>query len=967
MTTSRALLVTDAVDSTRLTQALGDAAMAQHWTVHDRAARDLLPVWRGREIDKTDGMLLLFDSAADAAGYALAYHRALAGLDLPFKARAGIHVGEVTLRANPPDDVARGAKPIEVDGLALPITARVMSIALGGQTLLTADARAALGDTAARVQSQGHWRLKGLAEPVELFEIGAADAPFIPPPDNDKVYRVVRCGELWQPVREVRHSVPAERDSFVGRQGPLLELARKFESGARLVSVLGMGGTGKTRLVTRFAWTQLGDYPGGVWFCDLSQARSIDGICSAIAQGMDVPLGKTDPVVQLAHAINGRAQCLVILDNFEQVARFAEQTLGRWLDRAAQAKFIATTREVLGIAGEQTMVLEPLPVSDAAALFLRRAESVKQGYRPSADDLAAIEQLVKVLDGLPLAIELAAARVRVMPPRTLLARMSERFKLLWSSAGRHDRQATLRAAFDWSWELLSEPERAALAQISVFEGGFSLESAEAVLDLSAAVDPPWTVDVVHWLVDKSFVRQVADDRFDLLESVREYAAEHLCTEGRYPCSGSAAAAAAQSRHWRHFAGLDERAAVAHRCVEVNNLMVACRRAVALPDAASAVGALRGAWAALRLSGPFRAGADLAALVSAMPGLSASQRAEVDWVAGSALYLLGDASPARAHFQAGLALARSADHRHCEARLRVAMATQRSTQGHHREALDDLNHALNLASELDDRSLRCLVVNALGALSENQSQLEEARAYYETALALARELGDRRLEGGLLGNLGMLHAEHGRVDEARSHYEMGLDLAQQVGDRRWEGNARCNLGLLHHEQGRGALARLQFETALTMARELGHVRLECTVLCNLGLVLEAQGELDDAQRHYEKAVAVAHELGDRRLEGQSRGYLGLLHARLGRIDESRASLATGEALLLEASDRLSLALLLCGRAQAENLAGDAAAARDYWQRAQALASQMQVGPASELGRVQAQLRTLFEPSASVDIG
>ena len=378
-------------------------------------------------------------------------------------------------------------------------------------------------------------------------------------------------------------------------------------------------------------------------------------------------------------------------------------------------------------------------------------------------------------------------------------------------------------------------------------------------------------------------------------------------------------------------------------------------------------ALLGAWAALRLSGPFRAGADLAALVSGMPDLAASQRAEIDCVAGSALHLLGDALSARAHFDAGLTLARTAGHRHCEARLLVAIAAQRSTQGHHRDAFDDLTRALALASELDDRSLRCLVVNALGTLSENQSQLEEARGYYETALNLARELGDRRLEGGLLGNLGMLHAEHGRVDEARSHYEMGLGLAQQVGDRRWEGNARCNLGLLHHEQGRGALARSQFETALTMARELGHVRLECTVLCNLGLVLEAQGELDDAQHHYEKAVAVAHELGDRRLEGQSRGYLGLLQARLRCIGESRASLAAGEALLLEASDRLSLALLLCGRAQAEHLAGDAAAARDYWQRAQALAAQMQVGPASELGRALAQLQTLFEPSASVDTG
>lgn len=236
-----ALLLTDVVDSTQLTEQMGDAAMAELWITHDRIARDLLPLWRGREIDKTDGMLLLFDGVGDAIGYALAYHRALAARGLPFKARAGIHVGPVTLRPNPPDDVARGAKPVEVDGLALPITARVMSVALGAQTLLSADARIALGVTPQRLQSHGHWRMHGVAEPVELFEIGEPDAPFTTPPDGAKVYRVMRQGDLWQPLREVRHSVPAERDSFVGRQEPLALLAKKFEDGARLVSVLGMG------------------------------------------------------------------------------------------------------------------------------------------------------------------------------------------------------------------------------------------------------------------------------------------------------------------------------------------------------------------------------------------------------------------------------------------------------------------------------------------------------------------------------------------------------------------------------------------------------------------------------------------------------------------------------------------------------------------------------------------------------
>ena len=958
MTTLRALLLTDVVDSTQLTETLGDTAMAALWASHDRTARELLPRWRGREIDKTDGMLLLFDGADDALGYALAYHRALAALGLPFKARAGIHVGSVSLRANPADDVARGAKPVEVDGLALPIAARVMSVALGGQTLLSADARGALGAAPARLQSHGHWRLHGVAEPVELFEAGDDDAPFTVPPDAAKAYRVVRQGELWQPVRQIPRSLPAERDSFVGRSEPLQALARKLEAGARLVSVLGIGGTGKTRLVTRFAWTWLGEFPGGVWFCDLSQARSADGISFAVAHGLDVPLGKTEPVVQLAHAIAGRGKCLMILDNFEQVARYAEETLGHWLDRAPQASFVVTTREVLGIVGEETLALAPLPAGDAAALFQRRAESASHDYRPGAEDRAAAAELVKVLDGLPLAIELAAARVRVMSPRMLLARMNERFKLLWSSAGRHDRQATLRAAFDWSWELLTEPEKAALAQLSVFEGGFALASAEAVLDLSATEHPPWAVDAVQWLVDKSFVRRVAADRFDLLESVREYAAEHLRSEGHYPGSGAAAALAAQRRHWRHFASIDERAAVADGCVETTNLMAACRRAATAGEAAAAVGALTGAWAALRLRGPFRSAAGLADRVLGIADLQPAQQAWADWVGASALDLCGEVGSARTRLDRGLRAARAAGDTRCEARLLILLASQRAAQGLPDDALADLTTALTLARRLADRALECGALNALGKLFEYRSHLVDARRHYEAALDLAKQLDDRRMQGGLLGNLGGLHHAAGRLDEAARHYDFALALAQQVGDRQWEGNARCNQGLVHHEQGDWKRAQQRFEQALGIARDAGHVRLECTVLCNLGIALEAQGRPGEALERYEKAVAIAHELADRRLEGQFRGYLGLLHARGGRFAEARACLDVGEALLVEVDDELSLGLLSCSRAEAECLAGDSVAAQASHGRARRLAEKAQVGADSELGRAIAQLQALF---------
>jgi class 3 adenylate cyclase len=201
----RALLFTDLVDSTRWAERLGDERARALWTAHDRAARDLLALHGGREIDRSDGFFLLFDDAAGAAGFAEGYHGALAALGL--QARAGLHVGAVTLRANDAADVARGARPLEVDGLAKPFAARLMALAPPGRTLASAAAQAAL---AGEGESRGHYRLKGLEQPVEVFELGGPRAA-APPPDSDKAYRVVRDGDLWRPLREVRHNLPISR------------------------------------------------------------------------------------------------------------------------------------------------------------------------------------------------------------------------------------------------------------------------------------------------------------------------------------------------------------------------------------------------------------------------------------------------------------------------------------------------------------------------------------------------------------------------------------------------------------------------------------------------------------------------------------------------------------------------------------------------------------------------------------
>jgi predicted ATPase len=628
------------------------------------------------------------------------------------------------------------------------------------------------------------------------------------------------------------HALPAERDAFVGREAELEELTRLVDGGARLVSVLGLGGTGKTRLALHFAWRRLADFPGGTWFCDLSEARSVEGIARAVARTLDVPLGNEDPVVQLGHAIAGHGRCLVVLDNFEQVARHSEATLGRWLDRAEEAVFVVTSREVLGLAGQQHLVLEPLAQADAEELFVLRARAARRELDPVGGERREVAELVRVLDHLPLAIELAAARVRVMSVAQVLSRMNERFKLLAGSGARQDRQATLRATLDWSWDLLSDWEQSALAQLSVFEGGFTLEAAEAVLDLTPFEDAPWTVDVVQALVDKSLLHRVQHDRLEPLVTVQEYAAGRLDALGDRP--------EAERRHGSYFAAfgaveaidaLDRHGGVERRralACDLDNVVAACRRAVARRDEQVAVAALAAAWAVLVTRGPFVAGVELAESVGEV-AISPKQRMRAEGILGGALLSHGRTEEARVRLESALAA--------------------------HRQS--------------GDRRSEEVLLGLLGLLHWSRNEREQARACHEAALAIARELGDRGAEGKALGHVGVLRLDQDDMTGAGECYAAALDLHRDVGDRLREGVMLGNLAVVHQRQGRADEARAGLQAALTIAREVGDRRAEGVVLANLGNFHLEQGRPDESRACYDAALATDRQVGDRRAEAAGR--------------------------------------------------------------------------------------------------
>ncbi len=831
----RALLLTDVVDSTQLSARLGDQAMAAVWAAHDRAARDLLPRWRGREIDKTDGMLLLFEQAADAAQYALAYHRALAALPVPLQARAGLHVGPVILRQNSAEDIARGGKPLEVDGLAKPTAARVMALGRGGQTLLTPEARDALGDAldAAGLHStsHGHWVLKGLNEPVELFEIGPDPIAFAAPPDGDKAYRVARVGERWMPLRAVPNNLPEQPNTFIGRERELADIKALLRK-ARLLTLVGMGGLGKTRLSLQVAAELMAEFPDGVWFLDLAPLRDGNLVLAQAAQVLGVREEPGRPLVGALGQLLKDKRVLMVVDNCEHLLRAAATLVHAIMKMAPLVAFIASSREVLRVPGEHTYPILPLPLpsasgglaalarSTAVRLFVERAQEQRPDFELGEAEAPAVAELVARLEGIPLALELAAARLRGLSLAEINRRLHNRYKLLTGgSRVRDQRQQTLRALVDWSYDMLEPTEQQVLQRLAVFRGGFDLAAAEAVCaEGELAADE--VLDRLTSLIDKSLVgmeQRDAEGRYRMLETIREYAADKLAA-----ADGMQAAAV---RHCHYFFGLSkqardgmqgpqQRAWLDRLDLEHDNL----RAAIVLPQ----------------LDGtgvdPFIAVKMAVALQNfwIMRGLTTEGRTAVR-----------------------------------EMLLHPAVAASALARAH------------------------ALYVGA--ALAFVQGDVGEAQQMLSECLQLRRDAGSPVEVAATLSTLAVTRLSSGDVDAARAAGNEATALFAQSGYRVGEAIARLQLGQVELHAGALATARQHLLDALAIARAVKHPESEGETELTLGEVAMDAGDDAAAEQHLQRSRAVCAAAGDRRGEATACWALGRLDLRAGRLDAARPRL------------------------------------------------------------------------------
>ncbi len=695
-----------------------------------------------------------------------------------------------------------------------------------------------------------------------------------------------RTGRRWKNEPGAADDAPTqiispESTKFIGRKAALLALRKMLTEGARLVTVLGPAGIGKTRLSMRYADLHASAYPGGVFFCDVSAAKTAEAVCAVVAQTLHVTLpsraNDAERADQLGHALDARGTMLLVLDNFEQAVPAAPATVGVWTTLARRAHVLVTSRVQLRVLGEACFWLESLDEADGVQLFVDRARLVRPGYEPGAD-AKAVTDLVKKLDGNALAIELGAARIGMLSPPQLLARLSKRFDVL--AGGARDatkRQASMRAALDQSWELLSDASRRVLAQASLFRGGFTFEAAEAVIRTKASES---LMEALEDLRQSSLLYTYADGsdmRFAMYESIRDYAGEKLSDMDRRD--------EAARRFAEHFV---QKAT----SFDVDNLIQAQAIAIELGDATLA---LRAALA----SGPLLAGRaqseiELLERALAQQGGDAEARLSGRVALGVAHRKRGALAVAEEELRKTLDDVRAAKARSVEGRALLALGAVHRMGGQMEKALAELEEALAVARDTNDMRLEAHVLgDTAHALHIRRDESGKTMALAERARALHHEAGSRRDEADMCGLLAALHQARGEAHQSRSRYEEALELLSGGGDIGVLGMVHTNLGTLHQELGNLDAALGHQEEALRLCVAAGGRRLEGGVLGNRANVLFEMGRLDEARDGFDRSVRVLQDVGDVVHESFFQAQLAAVIATQGAVDEAASLVARAE--------------------------------------------------------------------------
>jgi predicted ATPase/class 3 adenylate cyclase len=871
-------LFTDIEGSTRLLQELGEQ-YADLLGEQRRLLRAAFQERGGREIDAAgDAFFVAFGRARDAVAAAVVAQRSLAQHPWPggraVRVRMGLHTGEPTFS---------GGGYI---GLDVHRASRICAAGHGGQVLLSQTTRELVQQSlpeGVSLRDLGPHQLKDLRQPEHLFQVVVPGLPAEFPPLK------TRTGTPT--------NLPAQTDELIGREVEV-DAVRQLLVGeaVRAVTLTGPGGTGKTRLAIQVAGSLKDTFPDGVFLVALAPLTDSSLLASSIAMTLGILENPTRPVVESLKDSLQPKRMLLVLDNFEQIVAAAPM-VADLLAACPGIKVLVTSRIVLHLSGEHEYPVAPLKVPDAGrqlapeelerypaiALFVRRSRAVKPSFELSSGNAAAVAQICAHLDGLPLAIELAAARIKILTPQGILERLGSRLDFL--KGGARDlptRHQTLRHAIGWSYDLLTDDEKATFRRIAVFSGGCTLEAIEQVTGGVGAPDSD-ALDAVAALVDKSLLRQEAgpgeEPRLVMLETIREFGLECLKASG----DGDATRRA----HAMFFLELAERAEAEltgprqplwldRLEADHNNLRAALSWAEEQGEIELGLRLGAALWRFWVTRGHMLEGRQRLQRLLALPGGEArtSARARVLHGLGTVIYEISDYAQARPILEEGISIWRELGNQR-------GMAAALSSLGWLAIEIGDIGvarslseEALLLNRELGEKRGVAVALFNLGSVALQQSEYPAALSLFQESLALRREIGDRRGCAYVQVSMGWVERQRGNHDQADAILGEALAVFRELNDKQLISWALAHRGVVAFDVGEYDRAHALLEESLALAREVGNKVIIATAFNHLADVLRSQGKMALALPLLEEGISLFREIGS--------GY-GLPSALLSRGD------------------------------------------------------------------------------------
>jgi predicted ATPase/class 3 adenylate cyclase len=789
------LLFTDIEGSTRLLDRLGDR-YRDLLREHHRVVREAIAACGGSEVETAgDSFFAVFSRASDAVECACRVQLGLAAGEWPDGYRPAVRIGIHTGTPSISDG--------EFVGIDVHRAARVMAVAYGGQVLLTSETAGRL-EHPPLLRDLGHHRLKDLPAPEHVFQLMATGLE-----SGFPRLRSLNRTNLPNPVNPLVGCV--EKLAW-----GLELLSRKH---VRLVTLVGPGGAGKSRLAIELAADAVARYRDGVWFVALAPIVEPGLVASEIARVLDIDPAPAELIEQTLAAALRERELLLVLDNFEHLPA-ASTVVADLLAFAPAVDVLATSREPLRIGGEHRIEVPPLPLLDAVELFVERALAVCPDLSVDDDDRAAIERICVRLDGLPLALELAAVRVAVFGPRALEARLAERLQLPEGPRDLPERQRTLAATIDWSYQLLAPGERALLRSLGPFIGGIRVDAADSV----------WGGEAIEGLVslaEKNLLRRRQDTdlepRFWMLETVRQFALDCVAAEGRV--------AEVAERHAEHFLALTEEAASHFLSKEQPR------------------------WVA-------RLEADHANLRAALHYLTEQRSGRAVRMAGNLEWFW----IVRGYFVEGRqrladALASAPDGSPDRGRALAAAGQMALQTGQAAEAEPLLLDALALMEHGSDDRVAVLALTHLGWAAEAMGDHARSTAHHELAVAAARAAEDDWAIGITLNNYAVKIARAGDPKRARSMLEESLLLGQRTGEPRAIALASANLTEIALDAGDFERAEVLINESLSQAREINSLPMIAGALLTQAVISLHRGDIDSATAQVREAIEPTRQAYD----------------------------------------------------------------------------------------------------------